>query len=346
MSISGNRGMGKTSILVKFEELVRKENCMVLRMSNYEGNVKNIIELSNYISTNLKLEILYNKPLCEERDRLQKWISTLSPTISFNEIALKIERDKIIQEELRRRLLRLWKEMRDDYRACVILIDEAESLERIEGALIFLREVFQRVSTDANYMVVLAGKLSFPHMMSESFSPLNRFFPTSILQPFNKSEIREFFDRHLSPVGVDISDEAVDFICMKSEGHPYVLVAMAHMIFDSLEDTENYIDIDLVSETVDRILFRLAQDFFTPMYYPLTPKAKEIMSLIAENIEGLEFQFSDVVNWTNMRRNHVSPYIQELMRKGIINRIERGRYEIFHGLFIEYIRNIGDLIST
>ena len=54
MSISANRGMGKTSILVKIEDIAKKNNCLVFRMSNYEGNVKTIIHLTDYLILGIK----------------------------------------------------------------------------------------------------------------------------------------------------------------------------------------------------------------------------------------------------------------------------------------------------
>ena len=176
MSITGNRGMGKTSILIKFEEISKANKCLTLRLSNYESNINNIIELTDYMTTNLKREILSKKPIENGVDKLKEWMITFKPTIEWNDISLSIEKQQIIQEMFRQRLIKLWKEMDKDYKACILLIDEAESLEKISGALTFLREVFQRVGTDANYMVILAGKLNFPERMSESFSPLNRFF--------------------------------------------------------------------------------------------------------------------------------------------------------------------------
>ncbi|HIH16072.1 MAG TPA: ATP-binding protein [Candidatus Diapherotrites archaeon] len=41
MSITGNRGMGKTSLLVKMEQIAKNHGCLVFRMSNYENNIQN-----------------------------------------------------------------------------------------------------------------------------------------------------------------------------------------------------------------------------------------------------------------------------------------------------------------
>lgn len=340
MSITGNRGMGKTSILVKFEDLARNEGCLTLRLLNYEGNVTNIIDFSDYLSSNLKREILSRRPLERGMSGLQDWVATLKPTFSWNEAALSLEKQQVIQELLRQRLIKLWNEMKDEYKAAVILIDEAESLESIQGILPFLREVFQRLAADANYMVVIAGKLNFPERMSESFSPLNRFFPCSKLMPFGDNEARTYAIKRLATVNVGIDEAALNYIAQRSEGHPYVLVAMGYLLFDSLRDEETHITKEVALRAEEKINARLAQDFFAPMYHPLTPRAQEILQRIASKSKTLEFSFKDAVDWLDMPRNYVSPYIKELLRKGVLNKPRRGSYQIFHTLFLEYVLHL------
>lgn len=337
MSVTGNRGMGKTSILLKFEDIARKEMCLTLRLSNYEGNVTNIIDFSDYLSSNLKREILSRRPVERGISNLQEWVATLKPTFSWNEVTLSLEKQQVIQELLRQRLVKLWNEMKDGNKAAVILIDEAESLESIPGILPFLREIFQRLAADTKYMVVIAGKLNFPERMSESFSPLNRFFPCSRLLSFDEAEIRAYVIKRLASVNVGIDDDALNHISKRSEGHPYVLVAMCYLLFDSLREDETHISKDVVLRAEEKINARLAQDFFAPMYHPLTPKAQDILQRIASKSKTLAFSFKDAVDWLNMPRNYVSPYIKELLRKGVLNKPKRGSYQIFHTLFLEYI---------
>ncbi|MEA3514400.1 MAG: ATP-binding protein [Nanoarchaeota archaeon] len=340
MSITGNRGVGKTSILMKFEQISKDNKCLVVRLSNYEGNINNIIELSDYIISNIKTEILSKKPIGENFDKFKNWISTLKPSIGWNDINLSLEKKQIVQEILRQKLNKLWNEIKKDYKACIILFDEAESLEKTEGALTFLREVFQRIEDKCNYMIVLAGNLNFPEKMSESFSPLNRFFPSSRLMPLKENDIRDYIYKKFGSEDVYLDEYPIQFIIENSEGHPYILVAMCYLIFDSLRDEEKRITIDIIKRSEEKIYAKLSQNFFSPMFCPLTPKAKKILKIICSNVQNLQFDFSDVVKWTKIERNYVSPYIQELFKKGIINKLERGTYILFHKLFINYVNSL------
>ncbi|HIJ97499.1 TPA: AAA family ATPase [archaeon] len=337
MSITGNRGMGKTSLLVKFESIAKKEKCLVLRISNYEDNISGVADFCDYISSNLKREILSKKPLGDSFNKLQQWTSTFKPSIEWNDISLTVEKKQVVQEIFRKRLVKLWDEMKNDFSAVVVLIDEAESLENIKGIFTLLREVFQRIESETKYCLVLAGKLNFTERMSESFSPLNRFFPCSRLTSLDNKSMREYIIQRLASAKVGIDEEVIKYIIQASEGHPYVLVAICYLLFDSLNDEESHITKEILKRANDKITYRLAQDFFTPMFHPLTPKAKEIIIKIARNAKTLEFSFKDAVTWLDMPRSYVSPYIKELLRKGVLDKPERGRYRIFHTLFLEYL---------
>lgn len=334
MSITGNRGMGKTSLLVKYEQIAKENRCLVIRLSNYEGNIKSILELCDFISSNLKSEILSKKPL----SKLTEWIKTIKPTIEWNDMTFTIDKVSIAQELFRTRLIKLWDETKGDFKAIVILIDEAEAMEKVPGALPFLRETFQRVSTDANYMVVLAGKLNFPERTSESFSPLNRFFPVQKLKPFSEWEIRSYLVRKLSQTEMRIDEYATNYLIRESEGHPYVLVAMCYLLFDSLREEEGIINEELITKADQKVKQQLSQDFFSPMFHPLSKKAKEVLLKIARNTKSLEFTFKEAINWTNIGSEYLSPYILELFRKGILNKPERAKYKIFHTLFLKYLK--------
>lgn len=336
MSITGDRGMGKTSILLKFEEVAKENNCLVIRLSNYEGSVNDIMEFSDFLNLNIQRELISKNMLSKGLDSITKMINSLKPSVSWKDFAVSIEKKQIIQELLRERLIHLWRKIKDKYKAIVILIDEAESLEKID-ALTFLREIFQRVDSEADYMIVLAGKLNFPERMSESFSPLNRFFPVNKLKKLGEKNVFHYIKSRLKETNTEIEENALSLIYGKSGGHPYVLVSMCYIIFDSLNDNENVITLDIVKRSMDKVKGRLSQDFFTPMFHPLTPKAKKILCSIAKKVNRLSFNFKEAQEWTDLKSNHLSPYILEMIRKGTINKPRRGEYEIFHSLFKEYL---------
>ncbi len=339
MAVGGNRGIGKTSILTKFAVIAKSEKCLVVRISNLEGGAENVIELSDFILSNLKLEFMSSGHIILS-DKIKEFLKSLNLSLSIGDASLDVSlrRDATIGI-FRRRLEEFWNYVKKDFTAIVILIDEAESVERIDGALMFLREVFQRLSQESiKYMVVLCGKLNFSEIMSEAFSPLNRFFPSTRLVNLNEEETLEFLEKSLDVVKCKIEKTAAQIIYEKSEGHPYIVVSMAFNIFNELGKNEYIITKKLVEINMNLCEIKLEQDYFLSLFHPLTPKSKEILLKIASKLNKTEFTFSDAVRILDTERSHVSPYIIEMYRKGCINKLERGKYEIFHGMFLNFLK--------
>src|SRR3990167_4719138 len=113
-------------------------------------------------------------------------------------------------------------------------------------------------------MIALAGKFNFPERMSEQFSPLNRFFPAQRLRRLEEKDIAKYLTNRLSETDIKISKNAISEIFRMSEGHPYVLVCISFLVFDSLNDNETEINKNIVERCVWKIRGRLSQDFFTP----------------------------------------------------------------------------------
>jgi hypothetical protein len=339
MAIVGNRGMGKTSILSKFQAIAKNEKCMVCRISNLEANAKNIVELADFILTNMKLEYLSSGHI-NLSDKVKEFLKSITISVSFGDASLDVsfKRDATVGL-FRSKLEEFWRNIKENYSAIVILIDEAESIERIESGLMFLREVFQRLAENSiKYMMVVCGKLNFPESMSEAFSPLNRFFPAVRLLYFTKKETHEFIEKSLGVVNCSIKSGAVDMIHEKSEGHPYIVVSMAFNIFNELDEKEKIITENIVRASLGICENRLEQDYFISLFHPLTPRSKELLLRLATELKKPAFTSSEAAYILSVKSSQIGPYIQEMYRKGCINKTERGKYQIFHGLFLNFLK--------
>jgi nucleoside-triphosphatase THEP1 len=336
MSITGDRGMGKTSILNKFDDIARNKNCLIVRLSNYEGNAKDIVELSEYFIMSIQREIISRNKFAQVKNDFNKWLSSFKPSIEMSGVSVSFEKKPIVQDVFREKLQEIWKNIKDKYSAIVVLIDEAESLENT-GALTFFREVFQRVQQNSNYMIVLAGKFNFPERMSEQFSPLNRLFPAQRLRRLRIRDISNYLKKRLDKTEVKVNKDSTYKIFKKSEGHPYVLVCISFLVFDSLNIDERLIDNQIVDRCQSKIRSKLSQDFFTPMFHPLSPQAKRIICRLARSVKGLKFNSLEARKITGMENNQISPYFGEFIKRGILTKPSRGTYWIFHTLFKEYL---------
>ena len=338
LAVTGNRGVGKTSLLKKFESIARSHGSIVLNLSGYERRMSETIDLEEYISENLKREFISRHPA--DVESIKEIIAGFKLTLGALGATLSVEKKKSIAAGLlRSKLLSMWTKIKKHHDSVVILIDEAESLEKTEESLPFLREAFQRIQSEANYMIVLSGKLRFPEKLADLFSPLNRFFPCARLKPFNQEEATEYVKKNLSSEGLEIQDSALKSIYGKSEGHPYILTLICYILVDSLQDEETTISKSVFERCEEKILAEITDVFFYPIYHSLTPKAKKILRDILQNLHGREFNSQDATRWTKLEPSQLSPYLKELVEKSILDKPERGKYALLHNMLAECLKS-------
>jgi len=100
--------------------------------------------------------------------------------------------------EARIELKKIWSAIKKYVPAIVIMLDEAEQLEHIEGSLQFLRNTFSRIAEEKmNFMLLLSGKLSLFRKIKELHSPLARFFNPISLSELNLEESIEAIEKPL-----------------------------------------------------------------------------------------------------------------------------------------------------
>jgi len=344
MCITGNRGIGKTSLLRKMESLSHESDCLIFSLTNYDGTMKEIPELINNIIIGIKHSMSNNKPFGDKRWKIAEWLKSLRPTFSYMDVSVEIsyeERRFAAQGILKNTLLELWEKASKDYSAIILMIDEAESFENIDGSFRFLREVFQGLSHDAKYMLILSGKLNFQDKLSEAFSPLCRFMPTFELDNFTLEETIDFITKTLASVEVTVDENTIVNIFEKSQGHPFIVVKICEMIFNELSEDENQILNQHYERGINVAIDDINRHFFHPMFHPLSPKAKKILVTLTD-LNKKSFSFSEAQKVSKIPKNSLSPYLSECVKKGCLNKPKRARYEIFHHLFIEFLKDKKD----
>lgn len=339
MAIVGNRGIGKSSFLAKCEQFGKEKDCIVIRFSAIEGSFESIEDLCEYLLIQIQNEIIKRSKLELLKKNAIDFFGKFQFKISYEQFGLEIkrkERRSILQSLFREKLFDIWKNLENSCPAVLLMIDEAEIIEAVPGTLMFLREVFSRLGEEkCAYMLVLSGKLAFPEQMTEKFSPLARFFHPIPLHNLSKQESILLMRTKLKSTSIKADDSLLGKLYEESEGHPYVLVAIAYVLYENLPEKNTIITIKHYDAIKPKITSYLNIDYFGVMYKKIRPTGKLILKQIAKL--GGEATFSEIIKSVKKSKGAISPVILELIEQGSLVRLERGRYKIFHALYKEYI---------
>src|SRR5207249_1359044 len=138
-----------------------------------------------------------------------------------------------LETSFRDRLQDIWSRSKEKAAAAIIMIDEAEVLTAIPGALEYLRNTFSRLGEDgAHYSIIISGKTGLFQSVTEAFSPLERFFSPITLLPFTDAEVSEVFERAATRSGIKFDNTAKSEITAESEGQPYVVQVFGFHAFE------------------------------------------------------------------------------------------------------------------
>lgn len=338
LAIIGERGIGKSSLLRKFEQLALQRDCMVVRRE-LDPTVDSIASLVMFILEALESQGASHMPrtLAAKRKigafflKYKLGVSVMGHGFSIE----KLSTSAAFQDYFYKELLHVWNGVRDATSGIVFLLDEAEKLQSIVGAWSFLRSVFTRVSEhNAGYMLVVSGKLGLFKGIKEIFSPMERFFIPIEVKPMTLDEAADALKKPLAKFSRQISDGAIQMIHHWSGGHPYVVQTFG---FHAFEEGASEIDAKLIEGLLPRVISRLSTQMFKDRLEETSQQERKV--LLAMSKLGRQASPKEIGEAAHLPQA-VRVILRRLVDKDCVIKTGRGDYELFNPLFGEYVRSV------
>ncbi len=219
----------------------------------------------------------------------------------------------------------------------IIMLDNAEQLLNIKGALFELRNIFQMIQSmdGVRCMLILSGRETLFSDIRSASEPAARFFWGIELQPFTGSETRDAIEKPLRGTGVKFAEECIAKIQKLTQGHPYFVQVFAYNLY-SLRKTDT-VTVEDMNLNFGRILSFLGRRIFDSLFANITSVEKEIVlgfgKIDADVATNAEISNASKVKGVNQYLTRLSE-----MNFPMICKVERGKYKLFHPLFKEYLR--------
>jgi AAA+ ATPase superfamily predicted ATPase len=338
LAVLGERGIGKSSLLRKCENLAKNKKCVVVRI-DLDPSVYLIDSLLYQILTGIQREgSLYSK-LFSLSEKIRKFFNEYKISIGlFGSSLQATRRVPAASLEARDELKRIWDNIKQGVPAIIIMMDEAEQLEKIEGSLQFLRNIFSRLSEErCGYMLVLSGKLTLFKQIKKIHSPLARFFNPITLKELTRGESIQAIEKPLSHSPYKMSAEVKDLIAEESEGHPYIIQLIGYYLCENAVKTN--INKEVYKACFPIILDGLASQLFDDFYNSASSAEQQVLRIIAQNKDRVT-TVSNVAKKMGKESRQITYIFKRLYEEDCLRKISRGKYMLFHGLFREYLKRV------
>ena len=312
MAVIGGWGIGKTSLLTKFERMAEKCFVSSLIASN-EDTPTFISNLLMRIGTDVEAERIKLKEFEVSLGFLKfKFSSAGEAQISLEDCLRKIH-DKVKKPIL-------------------ITIDDLDLIKDFKTTMLLLRNTaMQLTKKGCRVMFVVSGSPALFDKMYDVHEPLIRFFEPIILNKLAKKECIEAIKIPLDKLGVNYNEKVVEKIASISDGYPYYLQEISDHVF---EESNGEFGEKAFKKGFSRAFSDISRDIFDKKFERVSPMEKKALLALSKS---RPLSLSEILKSTKIRKSSLSASLSRLKEKGLIKQKEK-KYFIESKLFAQYVK--------
>lgn len=302
----GQRGMGKTALLLELSDRARKENFVVARVTAHEGMPQAIIE---------QLQLNGSKLFNDDRRRLTG-LSAGALGFSFG---LTFSEATERQYGFRSKMSLLCDKLAEKGKGALILIDEV----RTSVAMREVASAYQELVGDQkNIAIAMAG---LPHAVSGVLNDnvltfLNRASKVE-LGLISTNLIRAYYEQAFRTIGIAVSDEILDRAAASTRGFPYLMQLIGYYLIQFTPQGEAINDA-VMDKAEKAAMSDMDDNVFKPILNPLSDNDKLFLRAMARC--GGTVTTAQLVAALGKKGPSVQPYRKRLLEAGVIESPRRG----------------------
>lgn len=316
----GQRGLGKTALLLELADHAASNDFVVARVTAYEGMADTIIEL---------VQLNGAKYIRDDRRRAQG-MSAGALGFSFG---LTFSSEAQAQYGFRAKLGMLCDKLAEQGKGVLILIDEVHTSSAMREVAITYQEL---VGDGKNIAMGMAG---LPHAVSGVLNDhvltfLNRARRVN-LGPISVAAIRAYYAHAFSKLEISCPDELLDQAADKTQGLPYLMQLIGYYLVQYTQDTRR-VDDESLEQSVRASRLDLEENVFKPILAPLSRNDRIFLDAMAQ--QGESVSTADLGVALGEKGPAIQPYRKRLIEAGIIEAPRRGELVFAVPFLAEYLR--------
>ncbi|HEY4079945.1 MAG TPA: ATP-binding protein [Burkholderiaceae bacterium] len=339
----GLRGVGKTVLLNKIEELAEKAGHLTSFIEAPEGRSLSelLVPKLNQVLRKLSVTESAKTHAHKALRALRSFVSAFK--VSYGELSVSVDPEPgvadsgDIENDLPELIVCVGEAARAAGRAWTLLIDEVQYLKPADLAalIVALYKVNQR---ELPVLFFGAGLPQVAALSGDAKSYAERLFHYPAVGALLKEDAKTAIRQPIENEQEHITESALNEIYQKTRGYPYFLQEWGYQCWNIA--TGNRIDISDAQEAAGRATRRLDDGFFKVRFDRLTPKEREYVIAMAQLGPG-PYRSSDIAEALGETHQSLGPRRSKIISKGMIYSPSHGDIAFTVPLFNEYlIRNL------
>jgi Cdc6-like AAA superfamily ATPase len=340
IAFSGYRGVGKTVLLNKLQEIAEENDISsyhieIAKTSSFIAKISDCCR--KFIRRNSTLEKAKNV-VTSALDALKSLELTYSPESSDFKLSVQ-EKDLYKNTDLSQGLQDLFSSIgelaKKKKTAICFFIDEFQYISQEEMDA-FISALHRANQLSLPIMAVCAGTPEMVKMLYKEKTYVERLFLFPKLEMLNEKEVAVAIAEPGEKVGLSFTDEALEEIYKITEGYPYFVQQYGQILCNQISK-DKHITIKLVRDTIKKFYKELDENFYMVRFNDRGAMEKECLIAIAK-ADCLPCNISYVAGATNRTTKQISPTLARLKNKGLISYENINDIDFTVPGFSEYIK--------
>ena len=320
MLFLGQRGMGKTALLLELADRAHEKDFVVARVTAYEGMANTILE-----------QIQLNGSRYVEQDK-RKVQGVSAGALGFS-FGLTFSEATQNQYGFRTKLALLCDKLAERGKGVLILIDEARTSEAMREVATTYQEL---VGDEKNIAMCMAG---LPHAVSSVLNDrvltfLNRAHKAK-LGPISTTSIFAYYVHAFGKLGIECPDDILERAAVAAKGLPYLMQLIGYYLVLYSQDERTVTEASF-ARAERSSLMDLDDNVFRPILAPLSDNDLLFLEAMAAG-DGI-VTTAELQERLGEGGPPIQPYRKRLIDAGIIEAPRRGELVFAVPYLADYIR--------
>src|ERR1044072_3139648 len=334
----GLRGVGKTVLLNRFDQMAREEGLAAAFIEAPEtGDFKHLLA-SRLRSLLLELDRGSVSQAVKRALGTLKSFSYALPdgtSISLNVDAIAGSADSgVLAEDTTDLLVATGEAAKDRGRGLLLAIDEVQYLTADELAAV-ISAIHRTVQLGLPVILVGAGLPQLPGLAGNAKSYAERLFDFPEIGSLNDDDGRAVLATPAEAQEVEFTKDALDRLLSFTKGYPYFLQEWGYRVWNAAP--ESPITLDDVTLAAPDVQRQLDENFFRVRMDRLTPSEKAYLGAMADLGPG-PHRSGDIAAKLGVKVESVAPRRSGLIQKGMVYSPAHGDTAFTVPMFDEFLR--------
>lgn len=338
---SGLRGVGKTVLINKLQDIAEEKNifCRHIEVEERNDFISQIASCSQAflrrVSAKEKFKHLIQKPL----DAIKSLVVSFDPNEATFSLSVQ-ERELYTSTSLTQSLTEVFVTIGETaYKAetpICFFIDEIQYMKQNElGSLIAALHRTNQLGYPV--MIIGAGLPKIYKMLSEEKSYSERLFLYKKIDSLTEEQSRKAIEEPVKKFGITYTDDAIKEIIAVTKGYPFFIQQMCQVVYNNT-DTK-IIQADQINQNINEFFKMLDTGFFKVRYERCSDGEKNFVFAMVY-CDELPCTISNVSKNLRKKVKTISPTRAQLINKGIIYPVRYSELDFTVPEFTGFIRRL------